>query len=139
MVAICYINLNLCFDTWGTDSKNAIWVYLLPCPIKNGLPRFRNQPDHSRFMIQLSKSEDIVQYDYTPIQYTVIFHGCNNDYFQMKNCDMFLTFAQTIIVGTRQNHLTVPHWFKLTYSHKEKDKCCNPNQSPAVTTKAGKH
>ena len=35
-------------------------------------------------------------YDKTPIQYTVIFHGCKNDYFQMKNYDIFLIFAQNI-------------------------------------------
>ena len=30
------------------------------------------------------------------MQYTAIFHGCKNDYFQMKNCDVFLIFAQNI-------------------------------------------
>ena len=30
------------------------------------------------------------------VQYTVIFHGCKNDYFQMKNCDIFLIFANNI-------------------------------------------
>ena len=28
----------------------------------------------------------LTHYDYTSIQLTVIFHGCKNDYFQMKNC-----------------------------------------------------
>ena len=36
----------------------------------------------------------------TPIMITrlcnIIFHGCKNDYFQMKNCDFFLIFAQII-------------------------------------------
>ena len=40
-----------------------------------------------------------LHYDNTPIQYTVIFHGCKNDYFQMKNCDIFLIFAQNIDRG----------------------------------------
>ena len=40
-----------------------------------------------------------VYYDNTPIQYTVIFHGCKNDYFQMKNLDIFLIFAQNIDYG----------------------------------------
>ena len=31
-----------------------------------------------------------------PIQYTAIIHGCKNDNFQMKNCDIFLIFAQKI-------------------------------------------
>ena len=30
------------------------------------------------------------------MQYTAIFHGCKNDNFQMKNCDIFLIFAQNI-------------------------------------------
>ena len=34
-----------------------------------------------------------------PMQYTVIFHGCENDNFQMKNCDIFLFFAQNIDCG----------------------------------------
>ena len=34
--------------------------------------------------------------DNSPIQYTVIFHGCKIDYFQMKICDIFLIFAQNI-------------------------------------------
>ena len=28
-----------------------------------------------------------------------IFHCCKNDYFQMKNCDIFLIFAQNIDRG----------------------------------------
>ena len=35
-------------------------------------------------------------YENTPIQYTVIFHGCKNHNFLMKNCDTFLIFAQNI-------------------------------------------
>ena len=37
-----------------------------------------------------------------PIQYTVIFHGNKNDYFQMNTCDIyFLVLPKTLIVGTR--------------------------------------
>ena len=32
------------------------------------------------------------------MQYTAIFHGCKNDKFQMKNYDIFLIFAQNILV-----------------------------------------
>ena len=32
-------------------------------------------------------------YANTPMQYTAIFHGCKNENFQMKNCDIFLFFA----------------------------------------------
>ena len=31
--------------------------------------------------------------------YTAIFHGCNNDNFQMKNCNIFQIFAQNIDRG----------------------------------------
>ena len=33
------------------------------------------------------------------MQYTAIFHSCKNDNFQMKNCDIFLIFAQIIDRG----------------------------------------
>ena len=39
-------------------------------------------------------------YDYMPMQYTSIFHDCNNDKFQMKNCIIFLFLLKTEIVGT---------------------------------------
>ena len=41
----------------------------------------------------------VKHYDNTPMQYTVIFDSCKNDNFQMKNCDMFLIFAQNIDCG----------------------------------------
>ena len=39
-----------------------------------------------------------LHYEITPIQYTctAIFHGHKNDNFQMKNCNIFLIFAQNI-------------------------------------------
>ena len=33
------------------------------------------------------------------VQYTAIFHGCKNDYFQMNFFDIFLIFAQNIDCG----------------------------------------
>ena len=33
------------------------------------------------------------------VQYTAIFHGYKNDYFQMKHCNIFLIFAQNIDCG----------------------------------------
>ena len=35
------------------------------------------------------------------VQYTAIFHGYKSDYFQMKNCNIFLFCSKTYIVGTR--------------------------------------
>ena len=49
------------------------------------------------FLLQLGNRS--CHYDNTPIQYTVIFHDCKKDYFQMKNSDIFLIFAQNIDCG----------------------------------------
>ena len=38
-------------------------------------------------------------YENMPMQYTAIFRGRKNDNFQMKNCDIFLIFAQNIDCG----------------------------------------
>ena len=38
-------------------------------------------------------------YENMPRQYLAIFHGCKIDNFQMKNCDIFLVFAQNIDCG----------------------------------------
>ena len=46
-------------------------------------------------------SMKLVHYANTSMQYTVIFHSCKNDNFQIKNCDIFLFLLQTLIVGTR--------------------------------------
>ena len=37
---------------------------------------------------------------FMPMQYTVIFHGCKNDNFLMKNCNVFLFLLKTLIVGS---------------------------------------
>ena len=42
----------------------------------------------------LIKVQNVSRYENTPMQYTAIFHSWNNDNFQRKNCDIFLTFAQ---------------------------------------------
>ena len=47
----------------------------------------------------LSLSLHKFHYDNTPMQYTAIFHGCKNDNFHMKNCDIFFIFAQNIDRG----------------------------------------
>ena len=38
-------------------------------------------------------------YNNTPMQYTAIFHRCKNYNFQMKNCYIFLIFAQKVDCG----------------------------------------
>ena len=47
----------------------------------------------------LSSACALYHYDNTHMQYTVIFHSCKNDNFQMKNGDIFLIFAQNIDRG----------------------------------------
>ena len=42
---------------------------------------------------------DLVHYENMPMQYLAIFHGCNNENFQMKKVNIFLTFAQNIDCG----------------------------------------
>ena len=34
-----------------------------------------------------------LHYDNTSMLYTAIFHGCKNENFQMKNCDVFSYFC----------------------------------------------
>ena len=41
----------------------------------------------------------VSHYGNMPMQYIAIFHGCKNDNFQMKNCDVILIFAQYIGCG----------------------------------------
>ena len=38
-------------------------------------------------------SVNALHYEDTPMQYTVIFHGCKNNKFQMKKGDIFLIIA----------------------------------------------
>ena len=41
----------------------------------------------------------VTHYANMSMQYTVLFHGCKNDNFQMKNCNIFHIFAQNIDCG----------------------------------------
>ena len=60
-------------------------------------------------------SLSLIHYDNTPIQYTVIFQGCKNDYFQMKKKeDSFLIFAHNIDCGyTLERVPTIYVWSKI--------------------------
>ena len=40
-----------------------------------------------------------IHYANMSVQYTAIFHGYKNDYFQIKQCYIFLIFAQNINCG----------------------------------------
>ena len=48
---------------------------------------------------QLLEFQLCLHYYNTPMLYTAIFHGCKNGNFQMKNCDIFLIFAQNVDRG----------------------------------------
>ena len=48
----------------------------------------------------------VSHYYNTPLQYTACFQGFEDDNFQMKNCDIFLNFAQNI---DRGYSLEAPH------------------------------
>ena len=37
----------------------------------------------------------LFHYENMPMEYAAIFKGCKNDYFQMKNCDIFLFLLKT--------------------------------------------
>ena len=53
-------------------------------------------------------------YENTPMQYTVILFSRKNDNFQLKNINIFLTFAQNIDCGYT---LEPPHGAVLTSTH----------------------
>ena len=46
-----------------------------------------------------SSTLSLVHYANMPMQYSLIFHGRKNGNFQMKNCDVFVMFAQNIDCG----------------------------------------
>ena len=59
------------------------------------------------------------------MQYTVIFHGCKNDNFQMKNCNIFHIFAQNIDCGyTLEAVLTSTH--NLCFRAEKNEHPCKP-------------
>ena len=49
------------------------------------------------------------QYDYTPMQYTAIFHDCKNDHFQIKPCDNLFLIKTNIVGLTEAAPLTSIH------------------------------
>ena len=51
---------------------------------------------HGRVIMMVSMS---VHYANTPMQYTAIFHGCKNVYFQVYFLNIFRIFAQNIDCG----------------------------------------
>ena len=42
----------------------------------------------------------LFHYENTPMQYTAIFHGCENDNFQLNFLAIFIFLLKTYIVGT---------------------------------------
>ena len=60
--------------------------------------------DHTRF---LNTKYASLHYENTPMQHTAIFHGCENDNFQLKTFAIFHIFAQNIDCGYK---LDPPQW-----------------------------
>ena len=88
------------------------------CFTCNNIPKL----DRKRMMFLITR-----HYDKTHMQYTVIFHGCKNDNFQMKNCDFFLILAQNIDHGyTLQAVLTNTHNLCLTAKIRKNVCPCKP-------------
>ena len=51
------------------------------------------------YRVEAADGHAALHYANMPMQNTVVFHGCKNDNFQKKNCDIFLSFAQNIDCG----------------------------------------
>ena len=62
---------------------------------------YNNDKSLVKFSFALKKHETInaAHYANTPMQYTAIFHGCENFNFHMKNVIFFLFLLKTLIVG----------------------------------------
>ena len=60
------------------------------------------------FLFLFGANDRLSYFNYAnmPMQYTMIFHGCKNYNFQIKNCDIFLIFAPNIDCGYT---LELPH------------------------------
>ena len=74
----------------------------------------------SRIYIVIIGDLGASHYANTPMQYTAKFHGCKNGHFHMKNCDIFLIFAQNIDCGYT---LEPPHLSMFWSKNKKK---CKP-------------
>ena len=68
------------------------------------------------------------------MQYTEIFHGFKSDNFQMKNCDIFLIFAQTKDCGYNEAVLKCTHNIYLEQNIR---KYFKPLQTPVLLYKSG--
>ena len=84
------------------DSFNRI-LLLLVIPLSYILLKLTAQPHINHVDNKTSSNPFCVILQHitkkTPMKYTAIFHCCKIDNFQMKNCDVFLIFAQNIDCG----------------------------------------
>ena len=83
-----------------TKNKKKRWPYYGKCScdcffLLTNLIRYSCLETKS-FILSVLHNKD---YDNTLMQYTAIFHGCKNDNFQMKNCDIVLILAKNIDHG----------------------------------------
>ena len=71
------------------------------CQVSSGLKEVQIGPKgikYNKVPLFVRKTGNITVANMS-VQYTAIFHGYKNDYFQMKNCNIFLIFAQNIDCG----------------------------------------
>ena len=61
-----------------------------------GNPEDRFSHNEAHLIMPVPNDMDSYHHENTSMHYLAIFHGCKNDNFQMKNCDIFLIFAQNI-------------------------------------------
>ena len=76
------------------ESKSAISCAItaqLICTfvLSNAKSRFSPDEAHIGAIHNLSNITSDIHYENMPMQYLAMFHGCKNDNFQMKNCDIF--------------------------------------------------
>ena len=83
---------------WGL--KHVKWRQPLPS-VSEVIQNICSHDNPPRFCVTVRDPWTVLEVHYanTPMQYTAIFHGCKNDNFQMKKCDIFLIFAQIIDCG----------------------------------------
>ena len=93
--------LSLLFSSWHLHFLRSEFKGQLPKPYSSEALATRLIPTDMNDMNKEEMSRYVRNCHYAnmPMQYSAIFHGCKNDNFQMKNCDIFLILAQNIDRG----------------------------------------
>ena len=89
------INRNSNFNRFSVSDNNFCHNLFVSVSQSINLHNWRIASSQPTFTKQNSSRH----YENTPMYNTAIFHGCKNNNFQMKNCDVFLIFAKNIDCG----------------------------------------